>query len=368
VQISHASLRVGAALAALVVAVVAPYAVWRLEPAKTLDIVIVDKTAPFRDYRAHAAIPWLLHALKIRNRSGRFLKAARDYVGFDPVSQTGRDLTEADLSSADVLFVTDTYGVYAGDYERAGDQVAVERTPKIYGGVSDAEARLMEAFSARGGMVIGEFNAFAPPTADEARARLEGMFGVHWTGWVARYWPNLLDASQVPSWVGRIYERVHGRPFDLRGGGLVFVRQDDDIVVLRDVEDLREGVISQQRTPGGAVFDLPEKGAFAHWIDVVESTASGVLCEHVVDVTPAGERKLSAHGLPRRFPAVTRRWDAWYFAGDFADTTIDLGNPERAGLLAFRRVLAGWGGSGDEGFFWRWYAPIASRLLLSRAR
>jgi hypothetical protein len=358
-----------ATLGALALAAVTPLVAWRLQTAKTLDVVIVDKTAPFRDYRAHAAIPWLLHAMKIRDRGGRFLDPERDYVGFDPVSKKGHDLTDDDLASADVLVVTDTYGVYAGDYERPGEQAALDRSPKIYGGLTDDEARVIEAFASRGGMVLGEFNAFASPTGDEARKRLEALFGVRWTKWVARYWPNLRDPNEVPRWVSGIYERVNGHPLDMRGGGFVFVREDSDIVVLRDEEDLRSGIVAQERTPGGAVFDFPERGAFANWMDIVDATGSEVLYEHVVATTPAGERKLASHGLSRRFPAVTRRWEAWYFAGDFVDSTMDLGSPERAWLLAYRRAAVGCErAAADEAFFWGWYAPIMSRLLASRAR
>jgi hypothetical protein len=368
VHLSPVSLRIGAVVVALFAAAAAPYVAWRLETPKTLDVVIVDKTVPFRNYREHTAVPWILHAMKIKGKEGRFLDPALDYIGFDPEARKGHDLTEEDLAGADVLVVTDTYGVYAGDYERPGDQAALERSPKIYGGVTDDEARVIDAFAARGGMVLGEFNTFASPTADAARARLEALFGVRWTSWVARYWPDLQDRNEVPRWVGQVYEHVTGHRFDLRGGGLVFVRSDTDIVVLRDGDDLRAGVVSQERTPGGAVFDFPLRGAFWYWMDVVEATGSEVLYEHVVDTTAAGEKKLSAHGLPRRFPAVTRRWEAWYLAGDFVDNAIDLGSPERAWVLPFRRATVGCGGAADEGFFWGWYAPIVSRLLAARAR
>jgi hypothetical protein len=359
---------VGTAVAGLAAMATLPYLVWRLQSSRTLEVVIVDKTTPFANYREHAAIPWLLHTMKIRNRAGRFLDAAQDYVGFDPVSRRGRDLTDDDVANADVLFLADTYGVYMGDYERPGDQAALEHSPKIYGGVSDDEARLVAAFAARGGMVIGEFNAFASPTGDTARAQLEEVFGVRWTKWVARYWSNLRDSNEVPQWIGRIYERVYRRPFDLRGGGLVFVREDEDIVVLQDDDDLRAGIVSQERTGAGAVFDFPERGAFAYWMDLLEVSGSEVLFEHVVDTTPAGDKKLAAHGLSRRFPALTRRWEAWYFAGDFVDNTMDLGAPERAWLLPRRRWTSSWTGSTDEGSFWGWYAPIVARLLASRAR
>jgi hypothetical protein len=360
-------------LAALAVAFVSAVAVtpqigWRLMAARTLDVVIVDKTVPFANYREHTAIPWLLHAMKINSAAGGFLDPTRDYVGYDPTTKKGHDLTEGDLSSADVLVVTDTYGVYVGDYARPGERAALDRSQKIYGGLSEDEARVIETFASRGGMVLGEFNTFASPTAPAARARLEALFGVRWKSWVARYWPDLQDRNEVPAWVGRLYERVTGQRFDLRGGGLVFIREDSDIVVLRDNEDLGAGIVSQERTPGGAVFDFPKRGSFRYWLDVVDAMASEVLYEHVVDATPAGEGKLAAHGLSRRFPAVTRRWDTWYFAGDFVDSAIDLGSPERAWLLPFRQATAAWGSRSDEGFFWGWYAPIVSRLLASRAR
>ncbi len=93
-----------------------------------------------------------------------------------------------------------------------------------------------------------------------------------------------------------------------------------------------------------------------------------MLVEHVIDTTPAGEKKLAAHGLGRRFPAVTRRWEAWYLAGDFADNTTNLGSPERAWILPVRRATVGCGIPADDAFFWGWYAPIISRLLTSRVR
>jgi hypothetical protein len=363
------SVRAAIAAAAALALLALPRAAYFLQAKKTLEIVVVDKTVPFRNYREHAAVAWILDAMKIRNAAGQSLDPARDFIGFDPDARKGHDLTAESLAGADVLFIADTYGVYVGDYERPGEQAALERSPKIYGGLTDDEAQAIEDFAARGGMVIGEFNAFASPTEDGVRARLEARFGVRWTKWVARYWPNLQDPNEVPSWVGRLYERVAHAPFDLRGGGLVFVREDSDIVVLSDGAELGPAIVTQERTPGGAVFGFPERGSFHYWLDVVEASGSEVLYEHVVDATPAGERKLVSHGLSRRFPAVTRRWDAWYFAGDFVDTSMDLGEAERAFILPYRRTRAGCGGTPpEEETFWGWYAPILSRLLASRAR
>ncbi|CAN5922503.1 hypothetical protein BH11MYX4_BH11MYX4_44020 [soil metagenome] len=361
-------LRVGALLMLGVLLLAGPHLVWRLQRARTLEVVIVDKTVPFQKYREHAAIPWILHALKMKSASGRFLDAATDYVGYDPKAKVGHDLTAAALAQADVLVVTDTYGVYQGDYLRPGDEAALERSPKIYGGLTADEARVMEAFVARGGLVLAEFNTFASPTPRVVQERVERLFGAHWTRWVSRYWPDLQDANEVPAWVGRVWERVTHTPFSMRGGGLVFVREDEDIVVLLDHEDLTADVVTQERTARGAAFDLPEKGAFWFWMDVVAATDAEVLYEHVVGATAAGAKKLADHGLATRFPALLKRGDAWYFAGDFVDNAFDLGNPERAGALAWRARSAGCGAGGEEAFFWRFYVPIVSRLFASRAK
>lgn len=350
-----------------------PYFVWLFLPTHPLSVVVVDKTVPFRKYREHSALMWLLRALRIPQRDGKYLDASRNYVGYSPVFRLGTDLEERHLERADVLFIADTYGVYRGDYEKPGDIAALERSPKIYGGFSSAEAGIIEQFAAGGGMVIGEFNTFASPTEKEARALLEQLFGVRWTKWVARYWPNLQDPNEVPKWVGQVYTHVYGRPFDLTGGGLVFVHEDEDMVVLQDSLDVHPTVMSQERTArGAAVEGFPESGGYAYWLDVVEDRGAEIYYEHVVHVTESGAQKLSTHKIPVRFPALTRkrgRVAAWYFAGDFVDTGVELGDPERAGLLSFRKFTRGRREDAtlDESFFWGFYAPILERLLLARA-
>jgi len=265
-----------------------------------------------------------------------------------------------------MLVVTDTYGVYEGDYLRPGDEAALERSPKIYGGLTEDEVVAMEGFVARGGLVLAEFNTFASPTPRPVRERAEKLFGLRWTRWVARYWPDLKDENEVPRWVGHVWERVTHTPFDLEGGGLVLVREDEDIVVLRAGIDLGDAVVTQERTAKGAALDLPARGSFWFWMDVVEATDGEVLYEHVVGTTPAGAKKLAEHGLSARFPALVKRADVWYFAGDFVDTGLDLGNPEHAGLLSLRG--RGCGVAPEEAFFWEFYVPIAERLISSRAR
>ncbi|HVH44277.1 MAG TPA: hypothetical protein VM925_18120, partial [Labilithrix sp.] len=186
----------------------------------------------------------------------------------------------------------------------------------------------------------------------------------------ARYWPNLQDTDEVPKWVGRVWQNITHTPFDMKGGGIVFVREDEDIEVLLDSDDLGAQIVTQDRTPRGASLGLPERGAFRYWMDVIEATDAEVLYEHVLGTTSAGQYKLARHGLGTRFPAVTKYKDAWYFAGDFVDTTIELGNPESFGIIQWRAFTSGFGSgtSTDDSFFWDFYTPIVAKIFAARAR
>ena len=135
-----------------------PHLVWLILPAKSTALVIVDKTVAHDDYRAHRGLTWILRALKVTRTDGTFYEMRRDYVGFDPGTRTGRDLSAADLASADALFITDTYGVYVADYKEPGDREALDRSRRLYGGMTASEAAVVDDFSARGGLVIAEFN------------------------------------------------------------------------------------------------------------------------------------------------------------------------------------------------------------------
>ena len=81
-------------------------------------------------------------------------------------------------------------------------EAALERSPRIYGGTTAAEAAAARAFVERGGTAIAEFNSLGSPTEAEARAALEDLFGVRWTHWIGRYFPHLENPDEVPGLPG----------------------------------------------------------------------------------------------------------------------------------------------------------------------
>ena len=358
---------VTAVILALVAVFAGPTLAWRLQRARPLAVVVLDKTVPFRNYREHDTFTWLLHAMKVPRPNGRYLDPARDYVGFDPRSRAGSALGEAQLRDAAMLFVADTYGVYVDDYRVPGDVAHMERSSLIFGGIDEPEARAIEAFAARGGAVVAEFNTFASPTEQPARAVLENLFGVRWTHWVGRYWDNLQDPNEVPRWVGRVYTQIYHRPFDLRGPGFAFFRDDEDMVVLQPGRHLGPAVSTIVRTSEAPeLTDLPPGGSYRYWLDIVVPTRCDVVYEHRLDLLPEGARLLAAHGIPAGFPALVRRREgprAWYFSGDFVDSGATRGDPERAGLLAWRRAMASPESDPAGAFLWQWYAPVMEHIV-----
>ena len=101
-----------------------------------LDVVVVDKTVPFADFREHRALFWMLRHLKIVTPDGVPYDSEQHYVGAFPGPEPGdppretTSLTAERASAADVVYIADTYGVYEGDLESGAKmQAALERMP-----------------------------------------------------------------------------------------------------------------------------------------------------------------------------------------------------------------------------------------------
>jgi len=366
---------------ALLFAVLAllPWACYGLRPERTLDVAVVDKTVPYRDRREHRALFWLLRHLKVVKPDGTRYKADEDYLGAFPGPRSGDppertvELTPARAAAADLLYFADTYGVYEADLESGWRmQAALERSPKIYGGLETAEVEAARRNLAAGGRVVAEFNTFASPTGDDARRAMEQLLGVRWTRWIGRFFHRLENEDEVPGWMRRNYLRIHGEPWEFEGPGYVLLRDDERIEVLRAGQESRNiGLTIERERPVDPLLHEARDGVpYSFWFDLVEPAAgTRVLARYVWHLEPAGRERLRAHGLPESFPAVCRRQPpgggtALYFAGDFADTfTSDRAMPF-AGYAALKRWVEGFKlAPSESAFYWRFYVPLMSRVV-----
>ena len=356
-----------------------PWAIHELAPSRVLDVVVVDKTVPFRDRIEHRSLFWLLNHLKIVKPDGAAYDRDRDYLGAfpgptpgDPPARTV-DLTAERARRADLVYLADTYGVYRKDLESGpAMKAALERSQPLYGGLTLKEAEAARAALAAGKTVIAEFNTLGSPTDAEARRTLEAALGVRWTRWIGRYFPRLEDRDEVPGWLRRDYETEWGRKWEFTGPGTVLLQDDEHCEVLRvGVESPRVPLRLERVHPPDPVLEEAADGtSYPYWFDVVEAArGTEVLANFRFRLEPAGLARLKARGLKEVFPAVTRRGApkggvAWYFAGDFADNPMPDGRVPFAGYLTARRWFEGLKLSPSElEFYWRFYAPMMARLL-----
>ncbi len=361
------------------IVVVVPWAIWEARPERRLDIVVLDKTVPFEDRVEHRSLFWLLDHLKIARPGGGAYDRDTDYLGAFPGRVPGAppartvDLTPERASRADLVYLADTYGVYRDDLLSASARkAALERSPKIYGGLAPEEAASARAAMDAGKTLVAEFNTLGSPTGGEARAVLEETLGVRWTRWIGRFFLDLSDRNEVPEWMRLGYAREWGRPWDFRGPGYVLVQDDAHCEVLRvGVESPRIGLVLEREEPVDPLLREAASGtAYPYWFDVVTAEpGTRVLASFRWRLEPEGLARLKARGLPETFPAVVRRdapggGTAYYFAGDFADNPMPDGRVPFAGYTTFRRWLErGKLAPSGLAFYWRFYVPMMERLV-----
>jgi len=356
-----------------------PWLLFLLQPERRLAVVVVDKTVPYRNYLEHRGLFRLLEQLKVRRPDGAPYRYDADYVGVTPGERPGdrprgmTPLDEATALGAQLLYLTDTYGVYEEDLVSGPPMLAaLERSRKIYGGLEPDEARAVEGAWRAGRTVVAEFNTMASPTGEEARAVLEQVGGVRWTHWIGRYFPALDDESEVPQWLRSVWEREWGRPWQFHGPGHVLTRDDVHCEVLRVDDEAPTNALRVDRAEPldpllARALDRTPYPFWWEWVEPQEGTE--VLAWYVWELNPAGRKRLAERGIPLRMAAVTRHRGAgsgvaYYFAGDFADGTVAPEPVPLAGFLTVRRLVERGRRVNDQhAFYYRFYAPLVQAIV-----
>jgi hypothetical protein len=366
-------------LLAIALLVVVPWVAYRARAQTPLALVVVDKTVPFRNWFEHRSLYWLLEHDRVVKADGSPYAVERDYLGAYPPPVAGdppertRDLTTSDVAGARLVYLADTYGVYRDDLRsREKMEAALERSPRIYGGLTPDEARAAAAGPVTGKTLVAEFNTLGSPTGDEARATLEGALGVRWTRWIGRYFSRLEDMGEVPQWMRADYEREWKTPWRFQGPGYVLLQDDARCEVLRVAfeTDTIGLTIERERPIDPHLVDAADGVPYPYWFDVVtDASDTRRLASFQWHLSSAGRERLTARGLPERFAAVTRRayaggGAAWYFAGDFADNPMDPRPVPFLGYARFRRdVEALKLAPSETAFYWRFYVPMMETIL-----
>ena len=115
------SLRWAWPILGITLATLLPWACYEMRPARRIDLCVLDKTVPFRNWYEHRSLYWLLGHLNVVKANGTSYAFERDYLGAypppvpgDPPERT-RDLSVEDVAAARLIYLADTYGVYRDD-------------------------------------------------------------------------------------------------------------------------------------------------------------------------------------------------------------------------------------------------------------
>jgi len=354
------------------------FAMWQLSPGPSWRTLVVDKTVPHPDYREHQSLFWVLNHAKVVNKGGkRKWRPGKDYVGFYPEKFTASDapfssdLEPVHLVGINFLFLADTYGVYADDYKYPEKyHTHLDYSKMIFGGLDLQEVDIIEDFILSGGSLVAEFNTFHQPTPEAARERMERLLGLHSTGWMGRYFADLSNRGDVPSWALRHWETQYGEEWNFTGPGYIITHQDTQLVVLEEGKDVESNGLRIRTTlPNDPLMKgVSSSAPFCFWFDIVSpDEGTEVLAQYQFRLTPDGKEKMKAFAIPETFPAVLRASQSpllLYFAGDFSDNKIFHGPYFFYGWSKLRHVLCCIGKNQTQNrFFWDFYVPLLENVF-----
>lgn len=332
-----------------------PRLFWSMKDSKQLSVEVIDKTVPKKDYREHNGLFQVLDYEKIVDSSGKPYDIGKDYFGFDPYDGVPGVTYDVD-SSPDLIYVTDTYGVYSDDLE---DNPAGKRSELIDGGMTLLEWNAIMASKTEHTTLLSEFNSFASPTEESVSTIMQKNLGVRWDGWIGRYFPDLSN-DEIPDWLITEYEEQTGQKWTFKDEGLAFVHNKGEIVVLD--EKGNNGQVEAIPTKlGKDKFPSIRTTPYLYWFDIIEPLAgTDELARYSLNLTETGTSIVKKAGIPTEFPAIVHNSSnqTYYFAGDYADFE--------------KRAFTKWQGfpkmytyfaSDLSEFYWNMYFPMMSDIL-----
>ncbi|MBB2145427.1 hypothetical protein GM921_08030 [Pedobacter sp. LMG 31464] len=355
--------------------------VWFFMPKTKLVVAIVDKTVLTSDGQEHISLDWVLNQEKYTKTSEKRYKVGSDYYGFFPkdnekfrlkgLERFSPSQLEQLSEDANLAYFTDTYGIYKKEwYNQHTDQ---RSSGILYGGLSTRDLDFLELMKAKRKLIITEFNTIGSPTSTENRNRFEQLFGMHWTGWTARFFNSLDTAvnTELPIWLVRNYKAANGKKWPFKRAGIAFVSDFDQVVILEDTTHLSNPlpyIISSKY--GQEKFSLPEKIKYPFWFDVIvpNEKVNQRVADFKIYLNQKGKAELKKYGIPESFPAVLMHnasdYQFYYFSGDFCDNPISMTSSYFKGIGFFKFLLYDTQDPMErKSFFWNFYRPMLTTIL-----
>ena len=349
---------------------VLPFLIWHNQESTPLNIWVVDKTVPDTSYKEHKGLMWALNSEKVVLEStGNPLRYDSDYYGVLP--QTDQDYQVREIPQTqempELIYLADADGVYPSDFNGvASDAIyaGVAQKPLV-GNLSEVELNSIKNNLGGGNTIIGEFDIW---DADSQQG-LQDIFRVSFTGWSGKYFADLKKDVEIPEIIVSNYEKQTGQAWEYRGGGLVLVSNQDQVLVLKDKEALnKDGVSLSFDEADQDEFGISGGFPYQQWFDLVKPDASSeTLATLHLDVNEAGKTALAEFGLGTDYAAMTRsinsQYTAYYFAGDFAQMDFSGTLWNYAGFAKIKQVFSAANPNADSKFYWGCYLPLMQQII-----
>jgi hypothetical protein len=354
---------------------------WWLKPNKKMVVAIVDKTVLTNDGQEHISLTWILNHEKLTKTNTKRYNISNDYFGFFPKGNekfrlkglerfTNNQLTQLS-EDADIAYFTDTYGIYKKEwYNQHTDQ---RSSGILYGGLSEKDLDFLALMKAKKKLIVTEFNTIGSPTTQQNRIRFESMFGMHWTGWTARYFDSLdtLRNTELPKWLVKNYKTSNHNKWTFKRAGIAFVSDLDQVVILEDTTHLTNDIpMIVTGKFGMEKFGLPERMKYPFWFDVIipNNTVNQNVSDFEISTNQKGKAELAKYGIPASFPAILMHkgndYQFYYFSGDFCDNPLSMTSSYFRGIEFFKFLMYDTEDKMErKSFFWNFYRPLMTTIL-----
>lgn len=354
----------------LLIVILTPFVLWRLETPKKINIAIIDKTVPNETYREHLGLTWVLNYLHYYEMDGKPISPQSDYYGFVP-KEKDKDYqireTPKDFSDYDIIYSADTYGVYEDDLPWLESKRKGSRTEEIFGGLEEEEwtSILDRLKKDKKSLFIAEFNTFASPTKDSVKNSITDYLGLNWSGWTGRYFDELNPDKnkEIPQW---LLDEFKGS-WNYSGEGFALVNDiNNEVVVIETGKHVGKGGIKLDFTKEGKeLFGLNTNPEYKYWFDIVTpKSGTKVLANYQWDLTKEGRDLLKKHQIPLVFSAVLSSQvgasSSCYFAGDYNDIGGVPTFYQMKWLDTFYQKGLKYS---DDAFYWSAYVPMMKVIL-----
>jgi hypothetical protein len=354
---------------------------WLFTPKRKMVVAVIDKTVLNEKRQEHISLTWILNHERFTKNNTQLYNEQKDYFGFFPLKDEKfllkglERFNESELQQltgeADVAYLTDAYGIYRNEWYKVYDDK--DRSPVVYGGMSEQDMYYLEQMKAAHKLVIAEFNCIGSPTSDAIRKRFDTTFGVKWTGWVGRYFDSFDTTvnKELPKWVVRNFMAQNNGQWPFKKSGICYDRVDDKIVILENETHLNKDVPHINCDQEGQEhYGLPSRLKYPYWfeIDSIDTKVNHTIATFEVEPNEVGRQELYRNGIPVTFPAITIHnssdYRFFYFAADFCDNPITMRTSYFNGIRFFDWLFYNTKEHVERSsFFWVIYRPLLTTIL-----